>query len=145
AGAHRPLQRLEALKLGQDGVVDRLEGVRVGGQVGLVQPGQGRLNLDHRVGGAFVLPQRIAWPAHDTSCNGDNAGSIGGRVMRGRGVEGAAWGGGGSGRGAGGAGGRARGRDRGARWTPWVGGLWTAVRPLPGVGYPPGRGPMRRG
>src|SRR4029453_19027250 len=82
AGAHRPLQRLEALKVGKDGVVARLEGVRVGGQVGLVQPGQGRLNLDHRVGGAFVLPQRIACPAPDASCNGDNAASIGGRVVR---------------------------------------------------------------
>src|SRR6266545_4796930 len=39
------LQRLEALELGQDGGVDRLEGVRVRGRVGLVQAGEDGLDL----------------------------------------------------------------------------------------------------
>jgi hypothetical protein len=55
-----PLQRLKTLKLGQDGLVDRLKGVGVGGEVGLVKPGEGRLDRHRGVGGTRVLRRGIS-------------------------------------------------------------------------------------
>src|SRR5215207_3705705 len=111
------LQRLKALELGQDRGVDRLEGVRVGGQVGPIQPGQGGLDLRRRVGGGLLLWQRSSRLGHDTSCDGDDAASIGPPArwvpeVAGRGTGGSGAGGsgaGGSGAGGSGAGGSGAG------------------------------------